>query len=74
MSIGDKNRIKNKSIFEAITEVSKSKNAKKRLRDLKKWIKQFIIINYKNGNEIIGFAKYMGLHKLAREIFMAALH
>ena len=29
VSIGDKNRVKNKSIFETIAEVSKTKNARK---------------------------------------------
>ena len=57
---GDKNRVKNKSIFETIAEVSKNKNAKKEAERLEKIDETFyydkLSITNKNGKEVIGFA------------------
>ena len=57
---GDKNCIKNKSIFETIAEVSKNKNAKKEAERLEKIDETFyydkLSITNKNGKEVIGFA------------------
>ena len=77
MSIGDKNDVKNISIFETIAKVSKSKNAKEEAERLEKIDET---INYdelsiadKDDEEVIGFAKYMGLDKFAREVFSGSI-
>ena len=73
MSIGDKNCVKNISIFKTIAKVSESKNANEKAERLEKIDKT---INYdkmsivdKSGKEVIGFAKYMDLDLFARRIF-----
>ena len=78
MSIGDKNRVKNKPIFETIVEVSKNKNTKKEAEKLEKIDETInydkLSITEKNGKEVIGFADYMNLDCLLEEFFMAAFH
>ena len=77
MSIGDKNRVKNKLIFETIPEVSKSKNAKKEAERLEKMDKTInydkLSITDKNNREVIGFAKYMDFDAFARKKFYRSI-
>ena len=79
VSIGDKNRVKNKSIFETIVEVSKNKNAKNAVEKLEKIDEKInfdkLSITDKNDKEIIGFAEfeYMNLNFFARRIFYGSI-
>ena len=73
VSIDDKNRVKIKSMFEAIAEVSKNKNAKEeaeRPENLDKTIMyDKLSITDKNSGQIIGLTKYIALDLFARRIF-----